>query len=128
MIRERTINHHFTYHVAQASQAKHGSLVDRGANSGLTGLDVRILSRFSKKCTDTGIESHELQGLDVVQCTALVEASHGIVSHILNEYAYYGKGHTNKSSGQIEWFKNLVDDRSVHVGLSFSLALYPPIW
>ena len=32
MIPERTINHHFTYHVAQASQAKHGSLVDRGAN------------------------------------------------------------------------------------------------
>ena len=35
MIHERTINHHFTYHVAQASQAKHGSLVDRGANGGL---------------------------------------------------------------------------------------------
>ena len=30
MIPERTINHHLTYHVAQASQAKHGSLVDRG--------------------------------------------------------------------------------------------------
>ena len=28
---ESSINHHFTYHIAQASQAKHGSLVDRGA-------------------------------------------------------------------------------------------------
>ena len=45
MIPERTINHHFTYHVAQASQVKHGSLVDRGANGGLAGSDVRILSR-----------------------------------------------------------------------------------
>ena len=35
MTPERSINHHFTYHVAQASQAKHGSLVDRGANGGL---------------------------------------------------------------------------------------------
>ena len=35
MIPEKAINHHFTYHIAQASQAKHGSLVDRGANSGL---------------------------------------------------------------------------------------------
>ena len=103
-------------------------MVDRGANGGLAGSDVRILSRSSKKCTVTGIESHELQGLDVVQCTALVEPNHGIVNLIMNEYAYYGKGHTNKSSGQIEWFKNLVDDRSVHVGGSFSLALYPPIW
>ena len=36
---ERSINHHFTYHVTQASQAKHGSLVDRGANGGLAGSD-----------------------------------------------------------------------------------------
>ena len=50
MIPERSINHHFTYHVAQASQAKHGSLVDRGANGGLAGSDVRILSRSSRKC------------------------------------------------------------------------------
>ena len=67
---ERSINHQFTYHVAQASQAKHGSLVARGANSGLAGSDVRILSRSSRKCTVTGIDSHELQGLDVVQCAA----------------------------------------------------------
>ena len=78
MIPERTINHHFTYHVAQASQAKHGSLVDRGAHGGLAGSDVRILSRSSRKCTVTGIDSHELQRLDVVQCAALVETNHGI--------------------------------------------------
>ena len=40
MVPERSINHHFTYHVAQAPQAKHGSLVDRGANGGLAGSDV----------------------------------------------------------------------------------------
>ena len=86
-IPERTINHHYTYHVAQASQAKHGSLVDRGANGGLPGSDVRILSRFSRKCTITEIDIHELQGLDVVQCAAIVETNHGIVNLIMNEYA-----------------------------------------
>ena len=116
MTPERSINHHFTYHVAQASQAKHGSLVDRGANGGLAVSDVRILSRSSRKCTVTGIDSHELQGLDVVQCAALVQTNHGIVNLIMNEYACYGKGHTIHSSGQIEWFKNSVDDRSVQVG------------
>ena len=116
MIPERTMNHHFTYHVAQASQGKHGSLVDIGANGGCAGSDVRILSRSSRKCTVTGIDSHELQGLDVVQCAALVETSHGIVNPIMNEYACYGKGHTIHSSGQIEWFKNSLDDRSVQVG------------
>ena len=34
----------------------------------------------------------------------------------MNEYACYGKGHTIHSSGQIEWFNNSVDDRSVQVG------------
>ena len=116
MTPERSINHHFTYHIAQTSQAKHGSLVDRGANGGLAGSDVRILSRSSRKCTVTGIDSHELQGLDVVQCAALVQTNHGIVNLIMNEYACYGKEHTIHSSGQIEWFKNSVDDRSVQVG------------
>ena len=99
IIPERTINHHFTYHVAQASHAKHGSLVDRGASGGLVGSDVRILSRYSRKCTVTGIDRHELQGLDVVQCAALVETNHGIVNLIMNDYACYGKGHIIYSSG-----------------------------
>ena len=115
MIPERSINH-FTYHVAQASQAKHGSLVDRGANGGLAGSDGRILSRSSRKCTVTGIDSHELQGLDVVQCAALVETNHSVVNLIMNDYACYWRGHTIHSSEQIEWFKNSVDDRSVQVG------------
>ena len=116
LVPERTISHHFTYHVAQVSQIKHGSLVDMGANGGHAGSDVRILSRSSRKCTVTGIDIHELQGHDVVQCAALVETNHGIVNLIMNEYACYGKGHTIHSSGQIEWFKNSVDDRSVQVG------------
>ena len=110
------MNHHYTYHVAQASQAKHGSLVDRGANGGLAGSDVRILSGSSRKCTVTGIDSHELQGLDVVQCAALVDTNHCIVNLIMNEYACYCKRHTIHSSGQIEWFKNSADHRSVQVG------------
>ena len=52
----------------------------------------------------------------MVQCAALVETNHGIVNLIMNEYACYGKGHTIHSSGQIEWFKNSVNDRSVQVG------------
>ena len=51
----------------------------------------------------------------MVQCAALVETNHVIVNLIMNEYACYGKGHTIHSSGQIEWFKNSVDDRCVQV-------------
>ena len=40
----RQMSAHITYHVAQAKQAKHGSLVDRGANGGLASSDPRVLS------------------------------------------------------------------------------------
>ena len=47
---------------------------------------------------------------------SLVETNQGIVNLIMNEYACYDKGHTIHCSGQIEWFKNSVDDRSDQVG------------
>ena len=63
------------YHVAQAKQAHHGSLVDRGAYGGLAGSDVRILAKSSRKCTVTGIDQHLINVLDVVQCVALEKKS-----------------------------------------------------
>ena len=104
-------------HIMLLKQIKqNGSLIDRGANGGLVGSDVRVLSTSSKKCTVTGIDNHEIPGLDLVQCTALVQTNHGMVNLIMNEYAYYGRGHSIHSSGQIEWYKNIVDDKSVEVG------------
>ena len=40
------VHTHLFYHVSQAKQAQHGSLVDRGANGGLAGSDVIILSNL----------------------------------------------------------------------------------
>ena len=51
-----------------------------------------------------------------MQCAALVNTNHGYVNLILNEYAYYGEAHTIHCSGQIDWHKNLVDEKSVKVG------------
>ena len=96
------MNAHITYHAAQANPAKHGSLVVRGANGGLAGTDVIVLSTSSRKCTGTGIDNHDIPGLDLVQCAALLQTNHGMVNLIMNEYAYYGRGHSIHSSGQIE--------------------------
>ena len=62
------------------------------------------------------INNHEIPGLDIVQCGALANTNHGIVNLIMNEYAYYGKGHTIHPSGQIEWHTTTLDDKSVQVG------------
>ena len=73
------------YHVAQAKQTQHVSLVDRGANGGLAGSDERILSISSRKCTVTGIDKHQINGLHIVQCAALVKTNLGYVNIIMNE-------------------------------------------
>ena len=112
----RQVNAHITYHVAQANQAIHHSFVDRGANGGLAGSDVRVLNTFSRQCTVIGINNHKLPVLIIVECAALVNTNHGIVYLIMNEYAYYGKDHSIHSTGQIEWHTNTVDDKSVHIG------------
>ena len=49
-------------------------------------------------------------------CAALLPTNRGKVVLIMHEYAYYGRGNTIHSPGQIEWFKNTCDDRSFHVG------------
>ena len=74
-----------------------------------------MLTTSSRKCTVTGVDNHEIPGFDLVQCGALVQTNHGMVYLIMNEYAYYGRGHSIHSSGQIEWYTNIVDEKSVQV-------------
>ena len=45
-----SVHIHLFYHIAQAKQAQHGSLVDRGANGGLAGSDIRVQFKSSRKC------------------------------------------------------------------------------
>ena len=112
----RQVNAHITYHVAQAYQDMHQSFVYRQATGGLAGSDVIVLNTSHRQCTVIGINNHEIPALDIVQYAALVNTNHGIVNLTMNEYAYYGKGHSIHSSGQIEWHTNAVDDKSVQVG------------
>ena len=79
-----SVHIHLLYHVAKAEQDQRGSLVDRGANGGLAGSDVRILSKSSRKCAVTGIDQHQINGLDIVQCAALAYTNHGYVNLIMN--------------------------------------------
>ena len=111
-----SINQTHIYHVSKHYSSHFGSLIDRGTNGGLAGSDVRILERTGRTVSVTGIDNHELPGLDIVTCAALLHTNHGKVVLIMHEYAYYGRGNTIHSPGQIEWFQNTCDDKSFHVG------------
>ena len=91
-------------------------LVDRGANGGLAGSDMRVIHKTHRKINIQGIDNHELTGLDVVTAATLLNTSQGKVIGIFNEYAYLGKGSSIHSSGELEWFKTNVDEKSVKVG------------
>ena len=55
---------------ARANQSTN-HLIDRGANGGLAGADMRVLQKIDRKINIVGIHDHELTGLDVVTTAAL---------------------------------------------------------
>ena len=91
-------------------------LVDHGANGGLAGSDMCVIHKTHRKINIQGIDNHEVTGLDVVTAATLLNTSQGKVIGIFNEYAYLGKGSSIHSSGQLQWFKTNVDEKSVKVG------------
>jgi hypothetical protein len=90
--------------------------VDRGANGGLFGSDVRILNHTNRKVTITGIDNHQVGDLPICTGAGYGYTQHGPVIFIMHQYAFLGQGKTIHSSGQLESFKIIVDDRSRHVG------------
>ena len=75
-----------------------------------------VIRKTHRKINIQGIDDHEVTGLDVVTAATLLNTSQGKVIGIVNEYAYLGKGSSIHSSGQLEWFKTNVDEKSVKVG------------
>jgi hypothetical protein len=96
-------------------KSEHGALVDRGANGGILGADAHVWQKHRQKIDVTGIDNHEMMGLQMVDGTAFVKTQNGPVILIMRQYAYYGRQRTIHSSGQIEAYKNYVNDRSMKV-------------
>ena len=100
----------------QHANYTNNQLVDHGANGGLAGSDMRVIYKTHRKINISGTDNHDVTGLDVVTAATLLNTSLGKVIGIFNEYAYLGKGSSIHSSGQLEWFKTLVDEKSIKVG------------
>ena len=80
------------------------------------GSDMRVIHKTHRKINIQGIDNHDVTGLDVVTAATLLNTCQGKVIGIFHEYAYLGKGSSIHSSGQLEWFKTNVDEKSVKVG------------
>ena len=67
----RTIHTHQRYVFTRVNQSNH-HLLDRGANGGLAGADMRVIHTTPRKINIVGIDDHELTGLNVVTAAALL--------------------------------------------------------
>ena len=104
------------HYIFKHANHTNNQLVDRGANGGLAGSDMRVIYKTHHKINISGIDNHEVNGLDVVTAATLLNTSLGKVIGIFNEYAHLGKGSSIHSSGQLEWSKTHVDEKSIKVG------------
>ena len=109
------IQTHQRYVFARVNQTNH-QLIDRGANGGLAGADMRVLHTTPRKINIIGTDDHELTGLNVVTAATLLDTQKGPIIGVFHEYTHLGKGRSIPAAGQMEWFNCKVDDRSQHVG------------
>ena len=103
-----------TYLVSNTEQRNNfKSLIDRGANGGIAGDDMRLI------CHDThgrtidvqGIDNHEIPKLKISSCGAVARTQRGDAILIFNQYAHHGRGKSIHSALQLEDNSVKVDDR-----------------
>ena len=88
---------------------KIGSLIDGGANGGMSGADVLLLETTFDFADVTGITDNAVQNLPIGTCAGLVESITGPVILIMHQYAHHGKGNTVHSVNQLLDFGVEVD-------------------
>lgn len=112
----KTSNTHILYKASKTGQQTGGTLIDREANGGIVGQDMHVIEKWTCTVNVQGIDNHQLNNIPLVTAGDVVTSNKGKVITIVYQYAYMGKGKSIHSSGQLEWFKQCVDDWSQRIG------------
>ena len=72
-------------------RSQKGALIDRGANSGAAGQDVRIITKLELSVNITGIDNHEMKNIPIGTVGGVVMSQHGEVTAIMQQYAIAGR-------------------------------------
>jgi hypothetical protein len=79
-----------TYRIsAHKTKSHHGALVDRGANGGIAGSDVHIISTTGGTVNITGINNHQLTKIKIGTVGSYADSQHGPVILVMHQYAIY---------------------------------------
>jgi hypothetical protein len=76
---------------------------------------VRVIFRTSRTVDIKGIDNHHVNNIGIGTVGGVVNTQKGPVIDIMHQYALLGKGASIHSPSQLEWYKNDVNDKSVHV-------------
>ena len=82
-------------------------------------LLVRMYALFTvliAPLMSNGIDNHQLTDIAIGTIGGVVTTNKGPAIVIMHQYALLGKGYTIHSPGQLEWFKNDVNDQSIKTG------------
>jgi hypothetical protein len=90
-------------------------LIDRGANGGVAGDDVRLIFCTNFTVDIKCIDNHHVNDIGTVTLGVFVNTQHGPVIFILHQYELLTKGSSIHSPCQLEWYKNEVNDKSTLV-------------
>jgi hypothetical protein len=112
----RKVNQHITFRACKSISNRTGSLVDRRANGGVAGNDVKVWSPTGRKVDVAGIDNQTMNDLEIVSVAGVVQTNSGPHLVIIPQMAYTGKGETILSCGQIEHNPHYIDDKSRKIG------------
>jgi hypothetical protein len=90
--------------------------MDRGANGGIAGDDVRVINKSGQLIDVQGIDNHQLVDIPLVTAGAVVRTQCGDIIAFMHQYPPMGQGKTIHSLGQLERFCQQVNEKSIRVG------------
>ena len=104
-------NTNIEYHVGNHEvDNKLGSLMDGGANGGLSGEDVRVIEETMNRADVTGINDHSIKDVPICTVAGVINSTQGPIIGIFHQYAHHGEGKTIHSTNQLRSFGVQIDD------------------
>ena len=93
------------------------SLIDRGENVGVVGEDMKVIFETNKIVRIQGIYSHQINDVNIISDSGVINTNRGTVIEIFHQYAHIGRGTSIHSSPQLEGYSNQMYDKSMKIGV-----------
>ncbi|KAG7358363.1 hypothetical protein IV203_014951 [Nitzschia inconspicua] len=81
---------------------KDTDLIDRGANGGIAGENLRVIEHTGRTVNVEGIDNHQLVDIPIVTAGGVTQTHKGPAIAIFHQYAYTGRSKSIHSSAQLE--------------------------